>query len=182
MNHSFGSVFDNTRRKPFDSLAADYQFSFGEKQAADGAAIRGDIFSKAFGGKSDAPTYAFAVVQHFDYHNNNAFEFGQQAFGPSLFARYRLSDSWGLSLRWDGWASVLAAVNSDYAFVADVADPERYREYDYGPGLGTGAEAAPEPGPQPALEPRLPVPVDQRHATARSSTRATRSSCPTGAP
>ena len=141
LNHSFGSVWDNARRKPFDSLAADYQFSFGEKQPRTVLRIRGDIYSKAFGGKSDAPTYAFAVVQHFDYHNNNAFEFGQQAFGPSLFARYRLSDSWGLSLRWDGWASVLAAVNSEYAFVADVADPERYREYDYGPGLGTGAEA-----------------------------------------
>ena len=140
LNHSFGSVWDNSRRKPFDSLAADYQFSFGEKQPRTVLRIRGDIYSKAFG-KSDAPTYAFAIVQHFDYHNNNAFEFGQQAFGPSLFARYKLSDSWGLSLRWDGWASVLAAVNSEYSFVADVADPERYREYDYGPGLGTGAEA-----------------------------------------
>ena len=84
LNHSFGSVWDNSRRKPFDSLAADYQFSFGDKQPRTVLRIRGDIFSKAFGGKSDAPTYAFAVVQHFDYHNNNAFEFGQQAFGPSL--------------------------------------------------------------------------------------------------
>jgi Domain of unknown function (DUF3943) len=140
INHSFGSVFDNSRRKPFDSLFADYQFSPGDKEFRTVLRIRGDLFSKAFGGRSDEPTYAFAVVQHFDYHNNQAYEFGQQAFGPSLFGRHRMSDTWGLSWRWDGWASILAAVNSDYSFLADVADPERYREYDYGPGLGTGVE------------------------------------------
>jgi hypothetical protein len=142
LNHSFGSVFDNDRRKPFDSLVADYQFSPGEEKGFRTVLrIRGDLFSKAFGyGGPDGPRYAWAIVQHFDYHNNQAYEFGQQAFGPSLFARYRLSDSMGLSLRWDGWASILAAVNSDYAFIADVADRERYREYDYGPGLGTGLE------------------------------------------
>ncbi len=143
MQHSFGSVFDNTRRRPFDSLAADYQFSPGEEKGLRTVLrIRGDIFSKAFGGSKESPTYAFAIVQHFDYHNNNAYEFGQQAFGPSLFARYRLSDSMGLNIRWDGWGSVLAAVNADYSFVAEVADRERFREYDYGPGLGTGAEVS----------------------------------------
>jgi Domain of unknown function (DUF3943) len=140
INHSFGSVFDNSRRKPFDSLAADYQFSPGDKEFRTVLRIRGDLFSRAFGGKPEEPKYAFAVVQHFDYHNNQAYEFGQQAFGPSLFGRHRLSDTWGLSWRWDAWASILAAVNSDYSFLADVADPERYREYDYGPGLGTGVE------------------------------------------
>jgi hypothetical protein len=138
--HSFGSVFDNARRRPFDSLAADYQFSPGDKQFRTVLRIRGDIYSKALGGPEDAPRYAFAVVQHFDYHNNLAYEFGQQAFGPSLFARYRLSESWGLNLRWDGLVSILAAVNSDYAFLADVENRERFREYDYGPGAGTGVE------------------------------------------
>ena len=36
---------------------------------------------------------AFAIVQHFDYYNNKAWEFGQQAFGPSLFSRFKLSDT-----------------------------------------------------------------------------------------
>jgi hypothetical protein len=139
ISHSFGNVFDNHRRKPFDSLAADYQFSPGDKQFRTALRIRGDLFSKPLGGGTE-PKYAFAIVQHYDYHNNQAYEFGQQAFGPSLFARYRLSDTFGLSLRWDGWGSILAAVNSDYAFLADVANRERYREYDFGPGLGTGIE------------------------------------------
>jgi hypothetical protein len=152
INHSFGNVFDNERRKPFDSLNADYQFSPGDKQFRTVLRIRGDIFSKALGGGgSDGPTYAFSIVQHFDYHNNLAYEFGQQAFGPSLFARYGLGQKWGLNLRWDGWGSVLAAVNADYSFVADVANRERYREYDYGPGLGTGAEIGLSRGPNRIL-------------------------------
>jgi hypothetical protein len=142
VNHSFGSVFDNTRRKPFDSLAADYQFSPGDKEFRTVLRIRGDLFSGSFGGTAEVPKYAWAVVQHFDYHNNQAYEFGQQAFGPSLFARYRLSDSMGLGVRWDGWLSILAAVNSDYSFLADVANRERFREYDYGPGAGTGVEVS----------------------------------------
>jgi hypothetical protein len=153
VNHTFGSVFDNERRKPFDSLAADYQFSPGEEKGFRTVLrIRGDLASWALGKSGpDGPRYALSIVQHFDYHNNQAYEFGQQAFGPSLFARYRLSDSWGLNLRWDSWLSVLAAVNADYSFVADVADPERYREYDYGPGAGTGIEVALNRGPNRIL-------------------------------
>jgi hypothetical protein len=138
--HTFGSVFDNERRRPFDSMVSDYQFSIGEKQPRTLLRIRGDIFSRPLGG-GERPTYAWAIVQHFDYYNNLAYEFGQQAFGPSFFARYRLSDSWGLGLRVDGMLSPLAAVNADYSFLADVANRERFREYDYGPSLGGGAEA-----------------------------------------
>ena len=113
-------------------------------------------------GTRTRPKYAFAVVQHFDYHNNNAYEFGQQAFGPSLFARYRLSDKMGLGLRWDGMVSILAAVNADYSFLADVGDRERFREYDYGPGLGTGLEVVARSRPEPAAGPLLPPALDQR--------------------
>ena len=34
----------------------------------------------------------------------------------------------------------MAAVNADYSFLGEVANRERFREYDYGPGLGFGAE------------------------------------------
>jgi hypothetical protein len=121
-------------------MAATYVFSPGDKQPRTVLQIRGDLWSKPLGG-SATPTYAAAIVQHFDYHNNNAYEFGGQSFGPSLFARYKLSDKMSLALRGDAMASVLAAVNSDYAFLADVANRERFREYDYGPGLGSIIEA-----------------------------------------
>jgi hypothetical protein len=57
LNHSYGSVFDNTRRQPFDSLAADYQFSPGDKQARTVLRIRGDLWSKPLGGGAQ-PAYA----------------------------------------------------------------------------------------------------------------------------
>jgi opacity protein-like surface antigen len=139
-DHAFGSVFDNPRRKPFDSFNMTTQLSVGEKQPITIARVRGDLYSRPIGSGED-PRYAFAIVQHYDYYNNLAYEFGQQAFGPSFFARYRLSDRLALRLRADALVSILAAVNSDYSFLADVGDRERFREYDYGPGLGAAVEA-----------------------------------------
>jgi hypothetical protein len=56
-------------------------------------------------------------------------------FGPSLLS-LRLGGKWGLRTRLDGNVMILGAINSEYAKIADVADRERLREYDYGPGLG----------------------------------------------
>ena len=64
------------------------------------------------------------------------FEFGGQSFGPSLLSRFDLGGTWGLRTRLDGNLMLLGAINSEYAKIADVADRERLREYDYGPGLG----------------------------------------------
>ena len=139
LDHNFGSPFDNERRKPFDSFTVTAQLSVGEKQPITVWRLRGDLASWRLGTSGD---HALAFVQHFDYYNNTAYEFGQQAFGPSLFSRFRLSGKLGLRLRLDANAAILAAVNSDYAFLADVGDRERFREYDYGPGLGFGGEAA----------------------------------------
>jgi hypothetical protein len=139
VDHAFGSVFENERRKPFDSFGITAQFSFGdEKQLLTVWRLRGDLWSTPVGTSGN---HAFSIVQHFDYHNNLAYEFGQQAFGPSFFSRFKLSDTLGLRLRLDASAALLAAVNSDYSFLADVANQERFREYDYGPGLGANVEA-----------------------------------------
>ena len=138
LDHAFGSVFDNERRRPFDSFNMTAQLSFSEKQPLTVWRLRGDLYSKRLGTSGN---HAFAIVQHFDYYNNLAYEFGQQAFGPSLLSRFKLSDKVGLRLRLDGSVALLAAVNSDYSFLADVGNRERFREYDYGPGLGAGVEA-----------------------------------------
>lgn len=140
--HGFGSVFDNQRRKPFDSFNVAAQLAFGEKQSLILWRIRGDLYSKKLGPEVGDPKYAFSIVQHFDYYNTEAFEYGQQAIGPSLFARYKLSETMGVRLRGDAMFAFLAAVNADYTFLADVANQERFREYDYGPGLGFNLEAA----------------------------------------
>jgi len=139
-DHAYGSPFDNTRRKPFDYMDVTLQMSAGEKVPLNVVRISGDIFSKALG-DGGAPNHVLALSQRFDYMNNTAFEFGGQSILGTLYSRYRLSDKWGLSTRLDGAGLILGAVNSEYAKIAHVADRERLREYDYGPGLGAGAQA-----------------------------------------
>jgi hypothetical protein len=51
----------------------------------------------------------------------------------------------------DGLGLILGAVNSEYAKIADVADRERLREYDYGPGLGASGQAALSVSGRPVL-------------------------------
>jgi hypothetical protein len=140
-DHAYGSPFDNTRRKPFDYLDMALQFSAGEKQPLNVLRVRGDLWEKPLG-NADAPNHVFAISQYYDYLNNNAFEFGGQSIVPTLHSRFRLSDKLGLTTRVGGVGLVLGAVNSDYSKIANVADRERLREYDYGPGLGVDSAAS----------------------------------------
>jgi hypothetical protein len=140
-DHAYGSPFDNARRKPFDYMDVTAQISAGEKVPLNVVRISGDLFQKPLGGAT-APNHVLAFGQRFDYMNNTAFEFGGQSLLGTLYSRFRLSPKLGLSTRLDGVGLILGAVNSEYAKIADVADPERLREYDYGPGLGAGAQAA----------------------------------------
>jgi hypothetical protein len=139
LNHTYGDVFENTRRKPFDHIDFTGEVNFGEKVGLGNVQIRGDLASWLVGSEGN---HALQLVQYFDYINNNAFEFGGQSVGAAFSSRYRLSDRFGLTTRFDANGIVLGAVNSDYAWLADVAEQERYREYDYGPGAGASAMAA----------------------------------------
>jgi hypothetical protein len=139
-DHSYGSAFDNPRRKPFDYMEVALQVSAGEKVPLNVVRISGDLLEKPLGDAA-APNHVVALTQRFDYMNNTAYEFGGQSLGATLFSRFRLSDKMGLSTRVDGLGMILGAINSEYAKFADVADKERLREYDYGPGLGVAAQA-----------------------------------------
>jgi hypothetical protein len=141
-DHSYGSPFDNSRRKPFDYMDMAVQFSAPEEKVPMNLVrITGDLWEKPFGDEA-APKNVFALVQRFDYMNNNAFEFGGQSLGAALHSRFRLAPKVGLTTRVEGLALILGAVNSDYSKIAHVADQERLREYDYGPGLGAAAQVA----------------------------------------
>jgi hypothetical protein len=69
-------------------------------------------------------------------------EVGGQSVGVELNELRRFSDNWSGIFRGSLRALVLAAVNSEFAFLADVADIERLRECDYGPGAGFNIAAA----------------------------------------
>ena len=139
LNHTYGDVFENTRRKPFDYIELVAEVNFGEKVGLGNVQIRGDLASWLLG---DGGNHAFELVQHFDYINNNAYEFGGQSLGAALSSRFRLSDRVSLRTRVDAYGTILGAVNADYSWLADVAEQERIREYDYGPGAGTSAAAS----------------------------------------
>jgi hypothetical protein len=139
VNH--GSPWENKRRKPFDHFDMGLQVNGNDKVPIGRFQIRGDLFSNAFGGQT-GDKYAVAFVQYFDYVNNNAYEFGGQSFGVAWYSRFRPTAKYGILTRVDASVMILGAVNSEYADYAILDDPERLREYDYGPGAGFSIEAA----------------------------------------
>jgi len=134
---SYGSPGENERRRPYDRFDLVAGVNVGDKTALGRLLIRGDLVSLPLGGNEN---HTFAVQQDFDYIDNEAYEYGGQSFGVALQSRFPLSADYQLWSRLQGYGIVLGAVNSDLAFLADVADRERYREYDYGPGVGAAWE------------------------------------------
>ena len=114
------------------------------------------------GSAPTAPKYAFAVVQHFDYHNNQAYEFGQQAFGPSFFARYRLSDKIGLGLRWDGMVSILGRGQRGLRLPGRRGEPGALPRVRLRAGPRHRPRGRARSGAEPAARPLLPPAMDQR--------------------
>ena len=138
--HAFGNPFDNERNKPFDSFDLTLQFNFGDKVPLGQAQVVGTLYKKGLGDDAH-PNHVLEIAQHYDYMNNEDYEFGGQSFGPGFLSRFKLGERWGLHTRVDATAMLLGAINSEYAKIASVNDRERLREYDYGPGLGAAAEA-----------------------------------------
>jgi len=136
LNHSYGNVFDNPRRGAFDFIDFVAELNTGAKVALGNVQIRGNLASWPLGGAA-SPNHVFALVQHFDYMNNSAYEFGGQSLGGALTSRFRLSNSIGLQTRVDADAILMGGINAEYSHLAEVPNPERLREYDYGPGLGS---------------------------------------------
>jgi hypothetical protein len=133
---SYGDAWDPDHRRPFDRFDLISQSNFGDKTRVGRLLIRGDLFSRLVG-----KNHSLAFEQDFDYIDNEAYEYGGQSFGPALLSRFPLSPKWTLTTRAQLFFILLGAVNSNLSFLADVADQERIREYDYGPGAGVSAEA-----------------------------------------
>ena len=132
---SYGDPWDPDNRKPFDRFDAITQTNLGDKTRVGRLLIRGDLFSKLLG-----KNHSLAFQQDFDYVDNEAYEYGGQSLGPALLSRFELSETTQLWSRLQAYGIVLGAVNSQLSFLADVANQERIREYDYGPGVGGAVE------------------------------------------
>ena len=132
---NYGDAWDPDNRRPYDRFDLISQSNFGDKTRVGRLLIRGDLVSKLVG-----KSHSLALQQDFDYIDNEAFEYGGQSFGPALLSRFELSPTFALTTRAQAFFILLGAVNSNLSFLADVAEQERIREYDYGPGAGVSAE------------------------------------------
>jgi hypothetical protein len=132
---SYGDPWDPENRRPYDRFDVVSQSNFGDKTRLGRLLIRGDLVSKPVG-----RNHSLALQQDFDYIDNEAYEYGGQSLGPALLSRFGTSRGFTLYSRLQAYAILLGAVNSDYSVLADVANQERIREYDYGPGVGASVE------------------------------------------
>ena len=149
---AYGSVFDNERRRPYDSFWMQTQLNFTDDVDPAGLmTIRGDVLSKPFG-PAGARTGAIALVQHFDYVNQRTWEFGAQSLALGLSHRLRFSPGTRLELHADLLGTVLGSINSRFEFAEPPENGSAYRRWEYGPGLGARAEALLLVGEHPVVQ------------------------------
>ena len=132
----FGSPWLNTRRKPFDFFTLGVQINFNDKKRLGRLQVSGNLYASDMK-KTEKVHHVFAITQNYDYINNNAIEFGGQSFGASVLSKWVLSEKLDLLTDVNLHGYLLNAVNSEFAFLAQVPNRERLREYDMGTGAGT---------------------------------------------
>jgi len=141
LNYNYGDIFLNTRRKPFDYMEFVGELNMGGTNSGlERAQIRGDLASWPMGG-GPSPKNVISIVQYYDYVNSPTYTFGGQSLGAALNSRFNLSPKVNIETRVDGNFILMGAINSEYAYLADIPHPERLREYDYGPGFGAAGRA-----------------------------------------
>jgi hypothetical protein len=134
---NYGDPWDGKDHRPYDRFDVQAQSNFGDKTRLGRLLIRGDLFTKPLG---NGTKQVLTLQQDFDYIDNEAFEYGGQALGPALLSLWKPSGKLRFFTRLQAYGIILGAVNSDYSQLADVANQERIREYDYGPGVGGAVE------------------------------------------
>jgi hypothetical protein len=139
--HQHGNVFENNRRNPWDYFDADVQFCADEKNPLIRFNVAGNWWTTSAGDPDATRKHMVAFTQHFDYENTFAYEYGGTSIGPTFFSHWGSWRDISLDTRADILATILAGVSSDYSdSLAVVANQERFREYDYGPGAGARAD------------------------------------------
>jgi hypothetical protein len=135
---NYGDPWDGeTEHRPYDRFDVAAQSNFGDKTRLGRLLIRGDVFTKPLG---NGAKHVLTFQQDFDYINNEAYEYGGQSLGPALLSQWTGPGKLRFFTRLQAYGILLGGINSDYSWLADVAEQERIREYDYGPGVGGAAE------------------------------------------
>ena len=131
-----GSLLHLERQKPFDFFTAAVQVNFNEKTGLGKIEIRGNLWHKNLS-QTETLVSKLAIVQEFDYDNNNSYEFGGQSVSLIYLRRSQRSERSALLWNVAGSFMMMGAVNSEGAHLAEIPGVrERLREYDFGSGGG----------------------------------------------
>ena len=134
VNFEYGSPFGE-RRKPFDYFTFKLVLNTRDKGLIGAVAIRGHLWSVDL--VDDAEQRLIVGVAHnYDFVDNNAVEFGGQSVGGFLMTRFPIDERFAVQLELGADFYPNSAVNSEFAFLAEVPDTSRLREYDMGIGAG----------------------------------------------
>ena len=143
----YGDLQTARSRTPYDAFGVKLRFGGGAGFSE--ARVRGRLL----GQPASSDKLHFAVVQTYDYQNNDVYTTGSQSFEAALGVNHQLSSTWRFwALGWGG-LTVLGAIDS---LPPDLeAPPEEEEEgdgpqgveegprfYDYGPGGNFGATAS----------------------------------------
>jgi len=128
-------------KRPYDSFRLTLQANSSQANPLERIQIEGILASRSLA-RNEKHFTSLELVQGFDYVNTRVLEAGGQSIGLELREWRRFPGGWYGLLRGGPRGLVLAAVDSELAPLAEVADPERLREYDFGPGYGATMVAA----------------------------------------
>jgi hypothetical protein len=124
----YGDPFSGDTAKPFDSFDFFLQLNFDDKSLIGRAHAKGLLFAAELA-ESEKSQHLVGSYQHYDYINNNAFEFGGQSISASYLSHIQIGDRAALRTGFHGCGLILGGTKSDYENFTG-------RSYDYGPGLG----------------------------------------------
>jgi hypothetical protein len=129
----FGDPFAEGDRSPFDymtiSARVEDMTSVGLIQ------IQGHLATIDLQ-RSETARHIFVITQNFDFLSHELFKFGGHSVGAAVLSDWRLSDQWGLDTHVELDGYVLNAVDSEFAYLAELVEVNRLREYDFGMGAG----------------------------------------------
>ena len=172
-SHAYGNAFDNERNKPYDSFDMTIQFNFGDKVPLGQAQVVGTLYKKALGDDAH-PDHVFEIAQHFDYMNNEDYEFGGQSFGPvsplPLRSRQPLEHQHARGRHGDGPRRHQLRIRED----RPGRRPRAAARIRLRAGAGRGGQGHAVPRRAAAAPGRLPLPVDQREQRLRLQQRPAR--------
>jgi hypothetical protein len=141
----YGDVGAQRSRTPYDAFAV--RLRFGGGAGFSEARVRGRLL----GQPTRRESLHFAVLQTYDYQNNDVYTTGSQSFEVALGTMRSLSSNYRLTLAGWGGMTVLGAVDSlplgvderpeEEAGDAGQGVSEGPRYYDYGPGANFGGNA-----------------------------------------